>query len=97
MTASEALAWSMSVFGAVAWWLYGNKSRWGCIVGLVHQVVVAIYAILCQHWGLLPGVALYVFVHLRNWRKWAAAGAGPGADGGGRGRGGVGGDGVREE
>lgn len=78
MGASEILAWGMSLFGAVAWWLYGNNNRWGCIAGFIHQIVVAVYAIMCKHWGLLPGVLLYIIVHCRNWRKMAEYGANDG-------------------
>ena len=63
-------AWFMSSIGILMLWLMGNKSKWGPIIGIVNQVLWTTYAIGVREWGLLPGVVVPFFVHIRNLRKW---------------------------
>jgi hypothetical protein len=67
---ADELAWGMSLFGFMAWWLYGNKSKYGPWAGLIHQAVVLAYTVATGHYGLLPGIVLFVFVHIRNYKLW---------------------------
>lgn len=64
------MAWILSFTSALMLWLMGNKSKWGPRLGLLNQVLWVVYAIMIREYGLLPGVALYAIVHVRNLIEW---------------------------
>jgi hypothetical protein len=70
MTVWDAMAWLLSATSALMLWLMGNKSKWGPRLGIFNQVLWLAYAIGLRQWGLLPGIVLYTFVHMRNLYKW---------------------------
>jgi len=62
--------WLLSAMSALMLWLMGNHSRWGPALGLCNQVLWMFYAVSRRQWGLLPGIALYTLIHLRNLKRW---------------------------
>ena len=64
------MSWILSATSAAMLWLMGNKSKWGPRLGLLNQVLWIIYSVATEQWGLLPGVALYTAIHLRNIARW---------------------------
>jgi len=62
----------VSATSALMLYLMGNKSKWGPRLGLLNQALWIIYAIGLEQYGLLPGIALYTIVHLRNLYHWEA-------------------------
>jgi len=64
------MAWVLSFTSVLMLWLMGNKSKWGPRIGLANQVLWLVYAIMIEEYGLIPGVILYAFVHIRNLIKW---------------------------
>lgn len=67
---SEVLSYVISFTSAIMLWLMGNKTRWGPIVGIGNQILWVVYVLLTSQWGLLPGVVMYLFIHVRNLYKW---------------------------
>jgi len=67
------LSWVLSLMSALMLWLMGNGSRWGPKIGLINQVLWAIYAIWLGQFGLLPGVIIFAVIHLRNLRRMPTA------------------------
>ena len=71
-------AWITSAISAVVVWQMGNRRWWAPWLGLAGQVFWIVLALHSGQLGLLPGVALYAIIHLRNgimWRRAPAAGA----------------------
>jgi hypothetical protein len=66
----EVLAWVLSLTSGLMLWLMGNKSKWGPRVGIANQGLWIIYAVWLHQYGLLPGVAIYLVIHIRNAVKW---------------------------
>jgi len=62
--------WIISLTSCFMLWLMGNKSIWGPVVGIANQGLWIFYVIWTSQWGLMLGVILYTFVHLRNLMKW---------------------------
>lgn len=63
--------WILSLCSTVMLWLMGNKSIWGPRVGLAVQVLWLYFAIESKNYGLVPGVAMFAFVHIRNLHRWS--------------------------
>lgn len=55
----------------VSQWLYGNKSRWGPIVGLIGQVPWAGLIVATGAHGLWLSWVPMGVVHLRNLVRWS--------------------------
>lgn len=62
--------WILSITSIIMLWLMGNKTAWGPVVGLFNQVLWFAYATYTEQYGLLLGVIVFFFVHIRNFRKW---------------------------
>jgi hypothetical protein len=77
------MAWILSAMSIAMLWMMGNKSKYGPILGLVNQVAWVWYAVSLEQWGLLPGVAGFTIVHIRNLYKWSKADKDEAKDGGG--------------
>lgn len=71
MNLESVFQWSLSIQGITMLWLMGNASKWGPMVGMFGQVLWITYAIITAQWGLLPGIAGFTLVHIRNcWKMW---------------------------
>jgi hypothetical protein len=68
----EQSAWITSAISAVMLWQLGNRRWWAPWLGLVNQIFWVALAIHTGQPGLLPGIALYICIHLRNGLKWRA-------------------------
>ena len=66
MTLTSGAAWTASCVSLCASWTYGNKSRWGPILGIVAFIPWMTVAIGGELWGLIPGNVLFTIVHVRN-------------------------------
>lgn len=64
------LDWILSAGSILLLILMGNKWKYAPIYGVFFQLFWFIYIFQTKHLGLLPGVIVYTFVHLRNARKW---------------------------
>ncbi len=64
------LSWVLSITSGAMLWLMGNKNKWGPRLGLLNQILWAIYAVWLQQWGLLLGVVAYTAIHVRNLLRW---------------------------
>ncbi len=64
------LGWFLSAVSLTTFWLMGNKSIWGPIVGFFGQFLWFAFIFETKQVGLLPGVILYTFLHARNYFKW---------------------------
>ncbi len=62
--------WFLSAISALMLWQMGNKSIWGPRIGLIAQGFWLWFAIDNKNYGLVPGVAMFAFIHARNLRKW---------------------------
>lgn len=63
--------WLLSGISALMLWQMGNKSIWGPRIGLAAQVLWLYFAIDSKNYGLVPGVAMFAVVHIRNLHKWS--------------------------
>jgi hypothetical protein len=54
----------------VCQWLYGNKSVWGPVVGLVGQVPWLGLIVATGAWGLLVSWVPMTAIHARNLWRW---------------------------
>ena len=66
-----SLVWQIvaSVMTMGSMWAYGNKSRWGAIIGIAAEVPWFFLIALHSMWGLIPLNVLTFIVHARNLRK----------------------------
>ncbi len=64
------MSWIISATSALMLWLMGNKSIWGPRLGVFNQCLWIFYATSTKQWGLLPGVAMYTIINIRNLMKW---------------------------
>ena len=51
-------------------WLYGDKSIWGPVIGLVSQLAWIGLAVSVEQYWLLLSVVAFVFVHSRNLKEY---------------------------
>lgn len=65
------MTWILSATSGLMLWLMGNKNKYAPYVGILNQVLWVIYTIQSKQWGLLPGVLIYLIIHIRNAYKWA--------------------------
>ena len=63
-------SWICSATSVAMIWQMGNRSIWGPIIGLLSQMAWTVFAVTQRQWGLLPGVAAFWIVHMRNLLKW---------------------------
>jgi hypothetical protein len=70
VTLSLAVQLAASVLTISAQWLYGNKTIYGPLVGLLGQVAWWTLMYEGSLWGLLPANVLMVAIHVRNLIKW---------------------------
>jgi hypothetical protein len=61
---------SASALSLTGQWFYGNKSKWGPILGLSAQVPWWIIMVTQGLWGLLPVNIFTGIIHARNLWKW---------------------------
>ena len=66
----EQAAWITSLISAIVLWQMGNRRPWAPWLGLLNQVFWVVLALHADQPGLLPGIALFTLVHLRNALKW---------------------------
>ena len=59
-----------------ATWLYGNKSVWGPIIGLLGQVPWAMLILATDAHGLWLSWIPMTVIHARNLGRWSKDGAG---------------------
>jgi hypothetical protein len=64
------LSWILSATSAIMLIAMGNKYKYAPMIGIFNQVLWIIYTVATKQWGLLPGVIIYLIVHIRNHRKW---------------------------
>jgi nicotinamide riboside transporter PnuC len=64
----QLIASALSLAGQ---WFYGNKSKWGPMLGLAAQVPWWIIMFQSELWGLIPINASMLAIHIRNLYKWA--------------------------
>ena len=64
------MSWLLSITSAVMIWKMGDKSKYAPIIGIANQVLWIIYVLSIKEYGLLPGVILYMIVHVRNAMLW---------------------------
>ena len=70
-----ALSWVLSSTSCVMLWSMGNKSVGGPRIGLANQLLWIAYCVLSKQWVLLPGVAAYTAIHVRNLVRWEKEGS----------------------
>ena len=51
-------------------WAYGNRSKWGPVLGLMAQLPWWIIMVQGGLWGLIPVNVSMLIVHTRNLRLW---------------------------
>lgn len=51
-------------------WVYGNKSKWGPVIGIAAQVPWWVIMVKGGLWGLLPVNGAMLVIHTRNLWKW---------------------------
>lgn len=61
---------SVSIATLMCVWLYGNKTIWGPIWGLITEATWVALVFYGQLWGLLPVPIVLGFAHGRNLLKW---------------------------
>jgi hypothetical protein len=61
---------SASALSLSGQWFYGNKSKWGPVLGLSAQVPWWIIMVTQGLWGLLPVNIFTGIIHARNLWKW---------------------------
>jgi|WetSurMetagenome_2_1015567.scaffolds.fasta_scaffold907111_1 hypothetical protein len=66
----EILAWVLSFTSAIMLWMMGNKNKYAPLVGIGNQVLWIVYTVVTKQYGLIPGVLIYLIVHIRNYIKW---------------------------
>ena len=66
----DVLAYVLSAFTIVTFWLAGSNNRWTWYVGLVGQALWAVFVIGTQQWGLGVGTVFLTLTMLRNWWLW---------------------------
>lgn len=64
------MSWLLSAVGMLALWLLGRRSKTGFLVGLLSDVLWAVYSVQTAQWGFLPACAVYAVIHIHNYRKW---------------------------
>ena len=64
------MTWFISVLGIVLLVMYGNKSRFAPVFGIIVQLTWGGYVIATEQWGLLLGAVAFAVVHFRNWMLW---------------------------
>jgi hypothetical protein len=64
------LQWILNFGSAFMLWTMGSKKKWAPIVGLLIQIVWAIYFISTKQYVLLIGTGMFTFVHGRNLILW---------------------------
>jgi hypothetical protein len=64
------LQWILNFGSAFMLWTMGSKKKWAPIVGLLIQVVWAVYFIATKQYVLLIGTGMYTVVHTRNAILW---------------------------
>lgn len=64
------LPWLLSAITIYTMILAGNKRRGAWVVGLVNQLLWAIWIVLSGSWGLIPMNAALWIVYIRNYLKW---------------------------
>lgn len=68
---ADWLPWLLSALTIYMNWLAGRKDPRAWIVGLVAQVLWALWIWAGRSWGLVPlNIALWI-VYLRNYRLWS--------------------------
>jgi dolichol kinase len=73
ITIALALQLAASASTIIGSWLYGNKSIWGPVTGLVSQVFWWSIMFQSSLWGLWPVNVMMLIIHARNYWKWKKA------------------------
>jgi len=50
----------------------GKKRKIGPAIGFLGEFVWFGYIVFFNHWGLLPAVSLFAYIHFMNWKKWSS-------------------------
>ena len=70
MTLAQSCAWMASLGSLVGTWLYGNKSKWGPVLGLLAEIPWLTMAYLSGLYGLVPATVAFTVIHARNLMRW---------------------------
>jgi hypothetical protein len=65
-----AVQLSASALTLTGQWFYGNKAKWGPVLGILAQVPWWTIMIQGSLWGLLPVNSALLIIHTRNLWKW---------------------------
>jgi hypothetical protein len=62
------------IFGAVSMvmlllWVLGYRYKWVASLGLLSHLLLLIFFIRMEKWGLVPANIAFVIVHTKNWIK----------------------------
>lgn len=68
----DALPWLMSASTVYSMWLAGNRSGRAWVIALSSQCLWAVWIVLGEYWGLIPGHIALWWVYIRNLVKWRA-------------------------
>jgi len=63
-----------AIFELTGVWMIGNKNRAGFLLALMCNIAWIIVAIKTSLWGLLITMAAFIFINIRNYRKWGKDG-----------------------
>ena len=59
-----------AILELTAVWLIGNKNRNGFLLALMCNIAWIIVAVKVSLWGLLLTMGAFIFINIRNYRKW---------------------------
>lgn len=67
------MIWStiLAVIGIFGVYLVGKKNAWGWVVGIIAQLLWAIYSVATGQWGFLISCAAYAWIYGKSFLAWS--------------------------
>ena len=62
--------WVCSILTIIAFWLVGNKNKWGQVMFIFNQIAWWPLIYSTEQWGLIPLNIFMTIVSIRNSIKW---------------------------
>jgi len=69
---SQWWGWVLGILGTLGNFYVGHKKIWAFGILILNEFLWIAYSVLARQYGLIVFCLSYIFVYLRNIRKWSA-------------------------